>query len=61
MIYHIDRDIPVAAEVEVLVVGGGPGEVCAATMAAALCLNLKCDPLEFDGKKLREALKSAGV
>lgn len=34
MIYHIDRDIPVAAEVEVLVTGGGPGGVCAATMAA---------------------------
>ena len=34
MIYNFNRDIPVAADVEVLVVGGGPGGVCAATMAA---------------------------
>ena len=32
--YQIDREIPVIAEPEVLVVGGGPGGVCAGVMAA---------------------------
>ena len=32
--YRFDRDIPVIAETDVLVVGGGPGGVCAGVMAA---------------------------
>ena len=32
--YQIDQEIPVIAEPEVLVVGGGPGGVCAGVMAA---------------------------
>ena len=32
--YNVSQDIPVVAETDVLVVGGGPGGVCAGTMAA---------------------------
>ena len=32
--YRFDREIPVTAETDVLVVGGGPGGVCAGVMAA---------------------------
>ena len=34
MKYEVHRDIPVAAEPDVLVIGGGPGGVCASVMAA---------------------------
>lgn len=32
--YQMNREIPVAAEADVLVIGGGPGGVCASVMAA---------------------------
>ena len=34
MKYKVDQEIPVIAETDVLVVGGGPGGVCAGVMAA---------------------------